>query len=92
MGGAYSKGGDYWKEGIKLNHYGMYIYLQSGGVIDLFLTERSIKEGFCPVIKEPRTGSCTSKCSSDNDCKGMQKCCNVTGCGKTCQEPYFMSM
>ena len=69
----------------------MYIILQSGGVIDLFLTERSIKDGFCPVIKEPRTGSCTSKCSSDDDCKEMQKCCNVTGCGKTCQEPSFTS-
>jgi len=22
-GGAYSKGGAYWKEGIKLNHYGI---------------------------------------------------------------------
>ncbi|XP_078349655.1 thyroglobulin-like isoform X1 [Oculina patagonica] len=52
-------------------------------------SKRSIKDGFCPIIKEPRTGACTSKCSSDDDCKEMQKCCNVTGCGQICQEPSF---
>ncbi|KAJ7356063.1 Nidogen-2 [Desmophyllum pertusum] len=53
-------------------------------------SKRSIKDGFCPIVKQPRTGSCaTSSCSSDDDCKEMQKCCNVPGCNKTCQEPSF---
>ena len=50
------------------------------------------KLGFCPIIKEPRESCSSVKCSVDNDCNGMQKCCDVPGCGKTCQEPSFTSM
>nr|XP_058947870.1 thyroglobulin-like isoform X2 [Pocillopora verrucosa] len=52
-------------------------------------SKRSIKDGFCPIVKQPRTGACSNKCSSDNECQEMQKCCNVSGCGLTCQEPSF---
>ncbi|KAM7443673.1 hypothetical protein ABFA07_007562 [Porites harrisoni] len=48
-----------------------------------------IKDGFCPIIKEPRTSCPSSKCSADDDCSGVLKCCDVPGCGKTCQEPSF---
>ena len=37
--------------------------------------------------------SCSSgNCSDDANCTGMQKCCDVQGCGKICQEPSFASM
>ncbi|XP_022787386.1 uncharacterized protein LOC111327458 [Stylophora pistillata] len=52
-------------------------------------SKRSIKDGFCPVVKQPRTGACSRSCSSDDECQEMQKCCNVSGCGFTCQEPSF---
>lgn len=51
----------------------------------------SVKDGFCPIIKEPRTNCPDAKCSADDGCTGMKKCCEVPGCGKTCQEPSFTS-
>ncbi|XP_068730483.1 thyroglobulin-like isoform X2 [Montipora capricornis] len=48
-----------------------------------------LKDGFCPISKEPMVSCPSGNCSDDANCTGMQKCCDVQGCGKICQEPSF---
>ncbi|XP_074649256.1 waprin-Phi2-like [Tubulanus polymorphus] len=55
-------------------------------VVSLFLVSIAISSanpGLCPKLEEGQTGRCGLYCTSDNECKYEERCCN-NGCGQEC--------
>lgn len=45
------------------------------------------KPGNCPSPDEP--GRCVVSCKTDDNCKGILKCCNTACGGRTCEGNYM---